>query len=228
MFSSLLFSGDGRQWMLPYKFQVKTYHLPMGTLRLGSNTLRVAMQDVSWRQGGLLKRYGFLEGKRIKRLSQERPGSLQTLMMTGRMLTWFLDSEWGKLTVSMGENFEDGVKVEDWVPSRLRSEKFSQNPRWNLNIACFQTLGWANFWNMLAQSKTNKPRFLCVFLWGRKNITETSFLKATLLDEGEQEMVQQILPSAVEPALPRRRRFFFRKMLTKAGSSQQQQQQQHY
>ena len=57
MFSSLLFSGDGRQWMLPHKFQVKTYHLPMGTLRLGSNTLRVAMQDVS-----LLKRYGFLEG----------------------------------------------------------------------------------------------------------------------------------------------------------------------
>jgi len=46
--------------MLPYKFQVKTYHLPMGTLRLGSNTLRVAMQDVSWRQGGLQKRYGFL------------------------------------------------------------------------------------------------------------------------------------------------------------------------
>jgi len=41
-----LLQGDGRQWMLPYKFQVKTYHLPMGTLRLGSNTLRVAMQDV--------------------------------------------------------------------------------------------------------------------------------------------------------------------------------------
>ena len=55
--------------------------------------------------------------------------------------------------------------------------------------------------------------FCFVFFWGRKNITETSFLKATLLDEGEQEMVQQILPSTVEPALPRRRRFFFRKML---------------
>ena len=36
-------------------------------------------------------------------------------------------------------------------------------------------------------------------------------LKATLLDEGEPEMVQQILPSTLEPALRRRRRKNFRK-----------------
>jgi len=67
---------------------------------------------------------------------------------------------------------------------------------------------------MLAQCKTNKPRFLfCFFLGEEKTSQKHSFLKATLLDEGEQEMVQQILPSTLEPALPRRRRFFFREML---------------
>ena len=49
------------------------------------------------------------------------------------------------------------------------------------------------------------PRFFFGF-WQEKNS-----LKATLLDEGEPEMVQQILPSTLEPALRRRRRRNFRK-----------------
>ena len=69
------------------------------------------------------------------------------------------------------------------------------------------------FLKHVGTEQDKQTTFLVCFFGGRKSITETSFLKATLLDEGEQEMVQQILPSSVEPALPRRRRFFFRKML---------------
>ena len=139
-------------------------------------------------------------------------GFIEEQVKSGKALNLFKPSwwpgEWNMIywlgvlkfdgLVSMGETSVEGERWRTRGP-RLRSEKPRKNQGEISILLAFRLSVWQIFETTLAQCKTT---LATCFLWQEKNS-----LKATLLDEGEPEMVQQILPSTLEPALRRRRRF---------------------